>query len=313
MTSGAYGGEPGRFNPNDAERPAPPFPPPLKKPPTFLQKWKWLIVTIFTGLLIFIGLMVWATCTHAESVEPGEHAVLNDKPIFWGHEGVRDEPLTEGRMLVWDSTTSTKVSMLPFSIHVKFDDLSSQDNILLDFESTIQVRVTDAVVLTKKFGKNWFDANVQRQYMSVVREQVKTKTMTAMMSNPTTAQEVDVAVTAGLHQIILENKLPVLVIGVSLGRAKPNDNVLLQMNQTAEQQQRKKTLVEATEAERQRESEQVAKARADNAYRNAMNLSPEQFVELESIRRYSEACIKAANCIVTPGNSSVIVNGSQKK
>ncbi len=48
------------------------------------------------------------------------------------------------------------------------------------------------------------------------------------------------------------------------------------MNLTAAQQQRVKTLVEATTAERQREQGQVAKTDADNAYRNRMGPIREQ-------------------------------------
>ncbi|ENZ96088.1 hypothetical protein O1K_05557 [Xanthomonas fragariae LMG 25863] len=52
--------------------------------------------------------------------------------------------------------------------------------------------------------------------------------------------------------------------------------MLQQINLTAVQQQRVKTLVEATTAERQREQEQVAKTDADNAYRNRMGPIREQ-------------------------------------
>ena len=100
---------------------------------------------------------------------------------------------------------------------------------------------------------------------------------------------------------IADEKLPVVILNVSLGRAKPNPNVLAQMNETAQQEQRKKSLFAATDAEKQRELEQTAKARADNAYRNAMSLSPEQFIQLEAIKRYSEACAKSTCVIGQPG------------
>lgn len=282
----------------------------MQTPQQQIRAGSGVLALIGLGIIaVAVMLLVWVFGTHAESVEPGQHAVLNDKPIFWGHEGVRHEALTEGRMLVWDSTTSTKVSMLPEAFHVKFDDLSSSDNILLDFDSTIQLQVTDAVVLTKNFGKEWVNSNVTRQYMSVVREQVKQKTMPQMMSDVAAAVEVDAKVTEGLQKIIKDSGLPVRVLGVSLGRAKPNENVLLQMNETAAQQQRSLSLVAATAAEKQRELEQIAKARADNAYRNAMNLSPDQFVQLESIRRYSDACGKSPHCIVTSGQANVLLQG----
>jgi regulator of protease activity HflC (stomatin/prohibitin superfamily) len=202
------------------------------------------------------------------------------------------------------------VNVTPQSTHVSFDDFSSHDNILLDFETTIQFQYTDSVKLIEKFGEQWFANNVARQYGAIVREAVKKRTMSDMMSDVNTATELDAEVTAALEKHIKEQGLPVRIIGVSLGRAKPNANVLAQMNETAAQQQRQKTLDAATEAENRREKEQIAKAKADNAYRNAMGLNPEEFVQLEKIKRYSEACMKAGNvCVIdASGKGGVNIN-----
>lgn len=256
------------------------------------------------GLIAIGAFITWAFFMETITVEPGQERVIVDKPYFFGNEGVRQEPLRDGRMLVFKTTGSYPVTMTPQSVHVAFDDLSSADNILLDFESTIQYQFTDSVDLIKNFGEGWFRNNVERQYMSIVRDVVKTKTMSEMMSNPQAASEVDKLITDELKKLVLENKIPLKIIGVSLGRAKPNANVLAQMNDTAAQQQRQKTLVAATAAEADREKEQIAKAKADNAYRNAMNLTPEMFIELEKIKRYAEACAKPGNtCIIDAANS----------
>lgn len=251
---------------------------------------------------IVISVLTWLFLMHTEVVEPGHELVVNDKPYFFGHEGVRDESVKEGRALLFISSSAVPVRMTPQSIPVKFDDFSSRDNILLDFESTIQFRVKDSVTLVKSFGIDWFANNVQQQYVSVVREALKKKTMTEMMSDVNAAKSIDDEVTAALQKIVDEAKLPIVILGVSLGRVKPNDNVLAQMNETAAQQQRQKTLVEAELAEQKRKAEQVAKAAADNAYRNAMQLSPEMFIQLEQIKRYAEACTKAGNvCVIGTG------------
>ncbi len=263
----------------------------------------------FVGLVGFF--FTWLFFMETITVEPGQQRVIVDKPYFFGHEGVREETLKEGRMLVWKTSTSYVVNMTPQSTHVSFDDFSSHDNILLDFETTIQFQYTDAVKLITKFGEQWFGNNVSRQYASIVREAIKKRTMSDMMSDPKTAAELDEEVTRGLEAHLKANDLPVRLIGVSLGRAKPNANVLEQMNDTAKQQQRQKTLVAATAAEADREKEQIAKARADNAYRNAMGLDPHMFIELEKIKRFSEACMKAGNtCIIDAsgtGKTNVLV------
>lgn len=244
--------------------------------------------------------VTWVAFMHTETVEPGHHGVIVDKPYFWGHEGVRKDPLIEGRILLWRTSSLHSVRMTPQSIPVKVDDYSSSDNILLDFETTIQFQVTEAARLVNDFGDGWFDNNIKQQYLAIVRDAVKKRTMTAMMSDVKTAQDVDSEITVALGALIKEAKLPIVLRGVSMGRAKPNDAVLLQMNETAAQQQRQKTLVAATAAEIDRKKEQVAKAEADNAYRNAMGLSPDMFIQLESIKRWTEACMKAATCVVNP-------------
>jgi hypothetical protein len=260
---------------------------------------KYVIAALSVAALAIIGFVfTWIFFMHTEVVEPGQHGVIVDKPYFFGHSGVRDEVLKDGRILLFRTSSLTAVRMTPQGVQVQFDDLSSADNILLDFESTIQYQFTDAVSLVKNFGtQDWFAANVERQYMSIVREAVKKKTMTQMMSDVAAANDVDSEVTLALQKLVIESKLPLKIIGVSLGRAKPNANVLAQMNETAAQQQRKKTLIEAEAAEIQRKKEQVAKADADNAYRNAIGLSPEQFIQLEQIKRFSEACSKST-CVI---------------
>lgn len=256
---------------------------------------------------LLVGLVTLAMLK-TETVDAGHHLVLVDRPYLPGfHEGVRPEPVTDGRAWLFRSTDAIAVSVVPQNLNVTVDDFADRDGILLDFETSIQFRVTDAPRLIDKFGAAWFNSNVKQQYLAAVREAVKKRSMSELMSDPSAAAKIDDEVTAALRAIVKDAGLPVQVVGVALGRAKPNETVLKQMNETAAQQQRKKTLTEATAAERQREQEQVAKADADNAYRNRMNMSPEQFIQLESIRAYAAACAKSPHCIVTSGQTTVQV------
>lgn len=271
----------------------------MNKPNTKLLVGAAAAITV-AGAVVFGA--TWMLFMHTESVEPGHQGVIVDKPYFFdifGH-GVRKEPLVDGRVLLWRTSSMYTVRMTPQSFPVKVDDYSSADNILLDFESTIQFRITNSVRLISEFGEGWFDNNIKQQYLAIVREAIKKRTMTAMMSDVKAANDVDDEVTAALKALVKTANLPIEVLGVSMGRAKPNEAVLLQMNETAAQQQRQKTLIAATAAEVDRKKEQVAKADADNAYRNAMGLSPDMFIQLESIKRWTEACMKAATCVVNP-------------
>lgn len=260
---------------------------------------------IATAVLAAIGLvgsfLVWFFFLHTEAVDPGHQGVIIDKPYFWGHEGVRkDEILKEGRITLWRSSKVKPVRMMPQSVSVAIDDFSSEDNILLDFETAIQYRFTDPIRLVTDFGDDWFSANIRQQYLAIVREAVKKRTMANMMSNPKTAQDIDDEVTKALVAHVKSLNLPLVIMNVSLGRAKPNAKVLEQMNETAAQQQLEKTMVAAEAAQIKRKKEQIARADADNAYRNAINLSPEQFVTLQVTKMWSEACLKASTCVINP-------------
>ena len=231
-------------------------------------------------------------CTVAQP-EPGDVAVYQDRPYFVGHEGIRSDVLTEGRDMTWPSTTIIYVTTAPQTLHVPFQDLSSMDNILLDFDTSVQLRVVDAADTLKRFGPRWWENNVVSPYNSIVRKAVKSEKMAQMMSDPVAAEKVDQEVTEQLRALIKASGIRVEVMAVNLGKAKPNDNVLAQMNNTA--------------AEQQRKLEQEAKADADNAYRNKMGLSPEQYLARQLAEIQAEACKKAAACYLVPQGTNVVV------
>jgi regulator of protease activity HflC (stomatin/prohibitin superfamily) len=258
------------------------------------------------AIALLVSFITYVFFTHSVTVSPGSEVVLIDQPYFFGHEGVRSQTIKSGRELIWDSTKTVEVSMVPQVIKVDFDDISSKDNILLDFSTSIQFQVTDAAVITAKYGDNWFNNNILQPYSMIVRQNVKAQEMGHLMSDPNTATVVDQTVTDQVRAVVAAAKIPVRILDVTLGRAKPNENVLKQMNETAAEQQRFKTLVASTIAEQQRQKSEEARAKADNAYRNAMQMNPEQFVRLQEAKLYSDACKGSEHCIITSGQGPVV-------
>jgi hypothetical protein len=145
---------------------------------------------------------------HRVNVDAGTEAVLTEKPWFGGHGGVDPEPVTTGSTVVAMSTSATVISMVPETQHVVFDDYSSRDNIMLDFDTAVQLQVTNSVSLVKNFGPNWFQNNIQSQYAAMVREVVKGQTMTDMMSNAKTSTTMDKELTDQLTAFVKANNLP---------------------------------------------------------------------------------------------------------
>lgn len=233
--------------------------------------------------------------------------VLIDRPWMSSGGGVRAETVPGGtRAYTWFSTEAVYVTVTPQQKTMGFDDFASQDNILLDYNTSIQYRITNAPVLVRDFGGDWFKNNVEAQYTAIVRNQVKQFSMSDMLSDSSVAQRVDDEVTKNIRDLVKESKLPVEILNVTLGRAIPNENVLNQMNDTAAQQQRVKTLAAAVSAENERKKEQEAKADADNAYRAKMGLTPEQYLAREIAEINAGACREAkGGCTVVPSGSTL--------
>jgi len=72
--------------------------------------------------------------------------------------------------------------------------------------------------------------------------------------------------------------------------ANPPDSVKNQRVETATHEQRINTEKQRKLAEDQRMLAEQSRAAADNAYREAMHLSPEQFIQLETIKMQEQVC-----------------------
>ena len=266
----------------------------------------WLIASVL--ILVFMVLAVIGGCSAFDRVktEAGTETVVTDTPLFFGKGGVRPETLKPGAEWIWSTTKRDVVNPKPVMIPVTIDDFVSEDNILLDFDASVTVQVTNWPLMMSLYGEQWWKNNLERPYQAMVREQVKQKSMKAMMSDITAAKEVDDNLTKNLTDKVKELNLPVRILEISLGKAKPNPKILEQMNETAAQQQRLLTLEQARLAEVKRKEEQTAKAQADNAYRNTIGLSAEEYVRLQLADKLIAACREAKECVLVPPGTNVV-------
>jgi hypothetical protein len=100
---------------------------------------------------------------------------------------------------------------------------------------------------------------------------------------------------------------------MTVGKANPPDAVKNQRIETATQEQRIQTEKQKT-AEDQRQQAESSRANADNAYREAMHLSPEQFIQLETIKMQQEVCGPQgkANCTFIQNGTPAVYNLNKK-
>ena len=98
------------------------------------------------------------------------------------------------------------------------------------------------------------------------------------------------------------------LINVTVGRALPPDAIKHQRIETAQQEQRVLTEGQTKLAEDARKAAEQSRADADNAYRNALGLSPQQFIQLETIHMQQAVCGPQKDGHPTP--CTFILNGT---
>jgi regulator of protease activity HflC (stomatin/prohibitin superfamily) len=243
------------------------------------------------SLLVAVVTLTISAC-HAITPDAGQEAVLVKKPIIFGSGGVDATPIKTG--LSWRalSTSAVYVTVVPQQHGIHFDDLMSSDGVPLDFDAVIRLQVNDTVSLIKSFGPQWFENNVQAEFANRVRQAVRKHGMNETAIQTTAVDAIDLEVSQAMEAYIKQAGLPLKLIDVTVGRANPPDTVKNQRISTAEQEQRSNTERQRKLAEDARLQAETSRAAADNAYRNAMSLSPEQFLRLEGIHMQRDVCTK---------------------
>lgn len=255
--------------------------------------------------LSILALALLAACGSV-APGPGEEAVLIYKPIIFGHGGVDPTPIKTGRAWVAITTDNVIVNMQPKNYGVEFDDLMSKDGVPLNFHAMLRLQTTNSVALIQKFGPQWFDNNVGPEFGAQVRNAVKSHGMNETAISTVAITEIDSAVSAGMVAYLLKIDIPLKLIAITVGKANPPDAIKNQRIETATQEQRINTERQRKLAEDSRLAAEQSRASADNAYRNEMSLSPEQFLRLEQIKMQRDVCAHSA-CTFLSGVSGVAV------
>ncbi|HYS91778.1 MAG TPA: SPFH domain-containing protein, partial [Bradyrhizobium sp.] len=186
--------------------------------------------------------------------------------------------------------------------------LATADNNFINYNSYIVLQWKDPAYHVKNFGyEKWYEHNLKEQYRTIVRDVTKKYQMTPIMIDPPTLQNIEAEIAGQFRKHVQSTGLHVALINVNMGKALPDKPVIDEMNNTAAQQQRRKTEIQRKLAEDSRLQAEQSRGNADNAYRQQMKLDAAQFVQLESIKRYSEACKESKNCVIVQGSTPVLV------
>lgn len=257
--------------------------------------------------LLFSAAFELSGC-HSNSTPLANESVIIDNPWFFGHGGVRDETQKPGLSWYWFTTSTIDIAISPIKFDEPLEHLATADNNFINYNSYIVLQWKDPAYNAKKFGvAGWYENNLKEQYRTIVRDVTKKYQMTAIMTDPETLSKIEAEIGERFVKHIAATGLHVSLLNVNMGKALPNQSVVSEMDNTAAQQQRQKTEVQRKLAEDSRLDAEKSRAHADNAYREEMKLDAAQFVQLESVKRYSEACSKSSSCVIIQGNSPVMV------
>ena len=248
-------------------------------------------------LLMVFSVICPAGCS-MKAPDAGHEIVLIQKPWLFGHGGVVSDPVKAGLTITAFTTDGVDVSMQPIKHGVELPDTMTSDGVPITFHAIMVVQITDSVSLIKNFGPQWYENNVEEQFKTMVRQAVRKKGMNETAISSTAIDTIDAEIRDALALYLKEKGLPVKLVTMTVGKANPPDAIKNQRVETAAQQQRIQTEIQTKLAEDQRKMAEQSRADADNAYREAMHLSPDQFIQLENIKMLKEVGTKGATFIV---------------
>jgi len=244
--------------------------------------------------LIALIALTLAGCS-VYSPDAGHEVVLIEKPWFFGHGGVDPDPVKTGRTFAAITTEGVDVYMQPQRFEADLPDTMTSDGVPISFHAIVTLRVVDSVALIKNFGPNWYQNNVEQPFGQFVRQTVRQHGMNETAISSTAIDTIDHQIRDDLIEFIKAKNLPVQLVTMTVGRANPPDSVKNQRIETATQEQRVQTEKQIKLAEDQRKLAEESRAAADNAYRQAIGLSPEQYVQLKRIEMERAVC-NAGKC-----------------
>jgi regulator of protease activity HflC (stomatin/prohibitin superfamily) len=266
---------------------------------------RWWILLLLAVLVAWVGIRSYAP-------DAGHEFVLIQKPLFFGHGGVDPQPVKTGRTYTAITTSGIDVYMQPQKLDVEMPDTMTQDGVPITFHAIMIVQITDSVALIRDFGAQWYENNLEEQFKTMVRQAVRKRGMNETAISTTALDAIDGEIRDSLEAFIKDKHLPIRLVTMTVGRANPPDAIKNQRIETATQEQRVNTEKQRKLAEDQRMAAETSRANADNAYRESMHLSPEQFIQLEAIKMQREVCGHQGACTFIQGGAVPTYNLSPR-
>src|SRR5579862_2065234 len=248
-----------------------------------------------------LSLALLLTGCSSYAPDAGHEVVLVEKPLIFGHGGINSEPVKTGRTFAAITTDGIDVEMRPQRFEANLPDTMTSDGVPISFHAIVTLQVIDSVALIKNFGQNWYQHDIDQAFGQFVRQAVRKHGMNETAISTTALDAIDTEIRQDLADFITQKNLPIRLVTMTVGRANPPASIKSQRIETATQEQRVQTEKQIKLAEDQRKAAEESRAAADNAYRQAIGLSPEQFVQLEQIKMQREVCAHTSCTFIVNG------------
>src|SRR5574344_641506 len=235
-------------------------------------------------LLAAICCVCLTSCNPAK-INAGEEGVFVKKPWFFGHGGVDYSPVGTG--LAWKAWTTKCVtfSIIPIQYDEKFSDIMSSDNTPVDLtaHALIKIKKGQTPLLLDKFGENWYENDIQKDFCNEVRNEISKWAMMQLTCKREIYDNMSAKIEKVLKDKIKKDGIPIELMKVIIDKESPTSEVMEEYNHTAAQIQAKQTQQAAAQMQVARRDAEIKRAEADDAYRVKMGLNPDEYIKLRSL------------------------------
>lgn len=238
---------------------------------------------------IMLVVSIIATSCQLAVVDGDEVGVFIKQPLFFGEGGVDNNPLLQGSEWCVFSTDFVTYKSVNIKYSESFDDIASDDGTPLDMTAHVFIRIVPekAAVLHKNYGPEWYNNNIKEVFRERVRNFISTYNMRSLISEREIYDSVKLDIIQDLREYVSycgkTKEFPIEITNVIVDKAKPNEGVLEELNNTAIFMQQSQTEGMKQEMQKQRDKTEYLRAIADKRYQQTMNLSSDQFIQLKAL------------------------------
>ena len=238
-----------------------------------------------SAITLFVILAISLTCCYRVQPDPGEESVLVYKPLFFGHGGVDETPVSTGATWVAITTDHKEFPITPITITEDFANMIPSDNTPVSFSVYLKAQIKQGKTpeLYKKFGAEWYSHSLQASFRTMVRDKASAFKMFDLASKREISAQLEKDIFKDIAAYAKALNLPVDLLQVSIGATTPPEQVLTETKNTAAQNQSILTQSARANAELARKQAEINKAIADQAYKNQMGMSVAEYLHLRQL------------------------------